>query len=266
MKIAIIGGGNIGSSLALALKDKHDVKVTSRSERTASQLREKGLAVSSNKEAISWADVVIISVKPFQFPNVLRDGSGSFKDKVIVSVMAGLTRKFLMETTGGKEVFRAMPNLGITIRKSLTALAGSGDHANTVEEIFSTVGKTFWIDEHSFDAWTALAGSGPGIVAQLVESLALGGVKSGLPMSLSLSATLDVIETTVELLRNEKPSTLRDKVSTPGGTTIQAISVLKESGAEGAIMRAIYEASVRSREISREMECLISKTSNEQGN
>lgn len=194
MKIAIIGGGNIGSSLALALRDKHEVKVTSKSEKTASLLREKGLTVSSNRNAISWAEVVIISVKPFQFPDILRENSDLFNDKVIVSTMAGLTRKFLMKSTGGKEVFRAMPNLGITIRRSLTALAGCGGHAKSVEEIFSAVGKTFWIDERSFDAWTALAGSGPGIVAELVDSLMLGGVKSGLPASLSLTAAIEVME------------------------------------------------------------------------
>jgi len=253
MKIAIIGAGNIGSSLALGIRGKYQVVVTAKSEKTVSIMREKGFQVMKNRDAVSWADVVVLSVKPFQLRDVLRETYDLMSEKTLISVIAGVRIESLKRITGSKRVFRAMPNLGISIKKSVTALSGDEIEEN-VEEIFSMVGKTFWIDERSFDAWTALVGSGPGILAELIDGLMLGGVKAGLKPSVSLSALLDTLEVTLELLRKESPSSLRDKVATPGGTTIEAIYTMEYEKVKGGLIKAIYDASRRSKEISEELE------------
>ncbi len=259
MKVAVIGGGNVGSSLAKALKERYEVKVTSKSESTASRLRNMGLDVTTNREAIPWGDIVIVSVKPFHLPHLLRETQCMWRDKVVVSTVAGVDMETLRRHMNPREIYRAMPNLGITVRKSTTALTGEGQEWREVDGIFSMVGTTYWIEERLMDAWTALIGGGPGVVAELLDSFILAGVKSGLKPSTAKEAVLDMIRTTVELLKEGNPCELRDKVATPAGTTIEAISVLERRAVRGSIMEAIEESSKRSTEISREVKSSLDR-------
>jgi len=152
-----------------------------------------------------------------------------------------------------------MPNINAIVKSSITALsagktASSKDKA-IAEEVFRTIGDTIWIPEEYMDAFTALIGSGPGIIAELIDALVLGAVATGMPRELAYRATLKLLEGTIKTLERTgwHPAILRDIVATPAGTTIKGIYVMELRAVKAALMETIQQATKRSIELGLEI-------------
>src|SRR6201992_418316 len=171
-KIAIIGGGNLGTAIAEGLiqsgfvSPKH-ILITKRNIHTLHELERKGVLVSDkNEEAVRYADLVILAVKPFQVDSVLTALRDEFRaDKqVLVSVVTGISIEHLARHVGAKlPVVRAMPNTAIAIQESMTCIAASNvgeEHLQYVLELFDQLGKSVRIDEKLMDAATVLGACG----------------------------------------------------------------------------------------------------------
>ncbi|MEM7654013.1 MAG: pyrroline-5-carboxylate reductase [Pseudomonadota bacterium] len=204
-------------------------------------------------------DVMILAVKPQQMDAVLpKLFVQSNQGALAVSIAAGKTisyfRSFLGETA---RVIRTMPNTPAAVGRGITALsAGPGvdaDDRRIAEQLLSSVGETVWVDsEEQLDAVTALSGGGPAYVFLLIEVLAQAGVEAGLPPHLAMRLARTTVCGSGELARlsDEAASTLRQNVTSPGGTTKAALDVLMAEGAlQPLITRAIAAATARSKEL-----------------
>ncbi|MEB3806826.1 MAG: pyrroline-5-carboxylate reductase [Desulfurococcales archaeon] len=258
--IAVIGAGKIGGALATALtKCGYTIVATGRREGTLENMKRLGVkAIRDNRRAVSEADMVLLSVKPVNVPQVLPEIGGELEGKALVSVVAGLRIKTLTEATKAAEVYRAMPNINVIIRRSTTALSGprDGSFSRDVEEVFKCVGTVYWVPEEWLDPWTALVGSAPAYLSILIDALILGGVAVGLPRDVSTNAVLDTIEATVGLLRQRPvhPAEVRDEVTTPGGTTIEALKVIEERSVKAALIKTVEAATEKARLLGAEID------------
>jgi len=176
---------------------------------------------------------------------------------VIVSIVAGLATATIVEWTGVPRVVRVMPNTpclvghGVSVISSTPAVPAAA--LARVRVLLAAVGSVHEVDEPLLDAVTGLSGSGPGFVALLVEALADGGVKAGLPRPLALKLATETLAGTAALLEEtgEHPAQIKDRVSSPGGTTIAGLAVLEQRGVRGALIDAVVAAATRARELGR---------------
>jgi len=257
-KIAIIGAGKIGQAIirALSTSNKFSIIATARRKDTLKNLSSLGVTTSlDNNYAIKNSDIIIISVKPYHVERVFSEVKKEYwKNKVIISIVAGISTSIIRTFTGNPEVYRAMPNINVLVKKSSTAIAyngSSGENKEVVEKIFSLMGKVYWVREELLDAWTGLIGSGPAYLAEIIDGMILGALSIGLPRDIAFQAILDVMEGTADLLRNRRihPAQMRDEVTTPGGTTIRGLAVLESNGVKAALIKAVEEATERSMEV-----------------
>jgi pyrroline-5-carboxylate reductase len=258
LTVAVIGAGKIGSVIVSSLVGRASrVIATGRRDETLKRASSLGAeATRDNVWAAREADVIILSVKPVNAPEVLRQLSPHVSGKTVISVMAGVKLSTLMSALPGATVFRAMPNMNAYVRGSATAVAdweGYGrDERALVEEILGLLGTVYWVPEEWLDAWTALVGSGPAYLAEIVDGLALGAVSTGLPRSVAYKAILETIKYTAELLLkslDKHPAALRDEVTTPAGTTIEGLKAMEERGVKAALIAVVEAATRRSREL-----------------
>ena len=177
-------------------------------------------------------------------------------DNVIITLAAGITKDFVQQNLGKKiQVLRAMPNTSCKVKESATAMAFgryTGKAARDfAEEIFSSIGKVSIVDEDMLDAVTGLSGSGPAYVYYFMEAMIQAGMKAGLPYELSENLTIQTVFGAAKMVIETKgsPKTLRENVTTPGGTTMAAIKVLEQAGFTDAIVEAVKSATKRSHEM-----------------
>jgi len=261
--IAIIGAGKVGSAMIKALRQCYSrvrIIATGRSEATLLNAKSLGAeATRDNDCAVREANFVILSVKPHHFPVVVKQvNRDSWNDKVVVSVMAGIKLSTLRMVMPKAEVYRAMPNINIAVRKSSTAITDvKGEYRDVVEEVFTCFGRVYWVPEEYLDVWTGLAGSGPAFIAEIVDALVLGAVAAGMPRDLAYRSILDVLEGTAEYLRSNPavhPAEMRDAVTTPAGTTIRGLMAMESKGVKAALMKTVEAAYRRSYRIGVEID------------
>jgi pyrroline-5-carboxylate reductase len=264
VRVAVIGAGKIGSAMASAFRDcGARVVATARSRERLQLLRNMGFeATSCNSCAASSADLVFISVKPYHFPHVAGELRGAVDGKPVVSVMAGVPVKLLVKALPGAEVYRAMPNLNVRIRRSLTALYSppGAKHYELVRTALSCFGSVYDVPEELMDAWTAVAGSGPALVAEFLDALVLASLAVGIPRDIARRVAAELLETTAHYLienTDVHPGELRDEVTTPAGTTIAAIRILESRGFKSAVIDAVRDATRRAREIAGEITSML---------
>ncbi|GBL39378.1 pyrroline-5-carboxylate reductase [Nitrospirota bacterium] len=190
-KIAFIGGGQmaealIGGLLAGRLCPAESIWVTDPVAARGDHLKSQfGVRVgSANREAIAWANVVVLAVKPQTLPAVLSEVGSALAQSLVVSIVAGVTIKTIAEQMGGAmRVVRAMPNTPALVREGMTALAlGSGvseEDSRLARTVFEAVGRVVLVEERLMDAVTGLSGSGPAYVFLAIEALADGGCRWG---------------------------------------------------------------------------------------
>jgi pyrroline-5-carboxylate reductase len=260
----LIGAGKLGEGLLSGLLGSQMVPVSHVEATVAHQPRADYLAEkygvkahTDNSKAVAGADLVLIVLKPQQVKGFLQQVKKKLrKDAVIISAAASVTTSLIERELGHPaRVVRAMPNTPCLIRHGMTAIA-AGKHATAddvklAEQIFSSMGRTVVVDEKHMDAITGLSASGPAYVYMIIESLAEGGVKLGLPRELSteLSAQTLLGASALVLHTGEHPAKLKDMVTTPAGCTIDGLLELEEGGLRVTLIKAVVRAAERARQL-----------------
>ena len=221
------------------LKEKYQVKVT-----------------TNNLEVAQATDVLLLAVKPQIFDRVAAPLQDIVKGELlIVSILAGVSLKRLQAAFPLVSVVRAMPNTPATVGSGVTAIALSEQvtpsQLEQAKSIFAAIGEVVEVPEHLLDAVTGLSGSGPAYIAIMIEALADGGVAEGLPRAIAAQLALDTVLGTAKLLKESQlhPAELKDRVASPGGTTIAGICALEKAGFRSALIEAVRAATKRSQEL-----------------
>ena len=262
--VAVIGAGVIGGAVVKSLlKSGYEGKITVAEiqPKKAMELEQVGVTVTSdNREAAREADVVFLCVKPNVLKTVLKEISREIDGKLVVSTAAAVTVKFCKRVVPKARFVRIMPNVAILVQESFTAYCCDDDITNedkeSIKEVLGVMGRFMEIEERYMDAVTAVSGSGPGYISVLVEAIVYAGLKVGLPRDLALiSATQAVLGTAKLVLETgQTPAQIRDSVTTPGGTTIEAIYEVEGSDVRQALMRAVEAATKKSERIRKQWE------------
>lgn len=214
-----------------------------------------------NRAAAEVGEVLLLAVKPQVLETVLAELTpltGRQPPPLIISILAGVPLSRLEAAFTDCPCLRAMPNTPATVGAGMTALAAgkraTEGHFSLAKSLFATVGRVVEVPESLLDAVTGLSGSGPAYVALLVEALADGGVAAGLPRAIAAELALQTVLGTAQLLQESgwHPAELKDRVTSPGGTTIAGVAHLEKAGFRSAIMEAVGAACRRSQELGKD--------------
>jgi len=262
--LGVIGGGIMGEALLSRLIDQgiflpRSIVVSDPQIERLNYLEQTyGVETTpSNARVVSQAQILLLAIKPQMLSSVsedLADRVTSYSP-LALSILAGVCLTRLRLCFPGWTIIRAMPNTPATIGAGMTALAAgpevTPDQWRQAREIFASVGSVVDVPEVWMDAVTAVSGSGPGYIALVVEALADGGVAVGLPRAMAMELALQTVKGTAELLQetNLHPGVLKDRVTSPGGTTIAGIAELEKAGFRAAMMAAVKAAHQRSKEL-----------------
>ena len=268
LKLAVLGAGQLGETLIRGLLDAGLADARSVTVTTLHRTRSRDLArrlgvraAASNAEAVAGAQVVLLVVKPQQVVPVLREIGPLLKPgQLLISAASSVSTAVIEKHLKAKvPVVRAMPNTPALVRQGMTALAG-GRHATArhiarAEQLFGAVGRTVVLDERHVDAVTGLSASGPAFIYIVIESLADGGVKVGLPRDVALLLAAQTVKGAgaMVLETGQHPAMLKDAVTTPSGTTIDGILELEEGGLRVALLKAVVRATRRATERAHEL-------------
>jgi pyrroline-5-carboxylate reductase len=261
--ILLAGAGKMGSAmlegwLALGLSPENVAVIEPQPSRDILALSERGLRLNPARDAAGDVAAVVIAVKPQvadeALPALVTFVGGT---TVVVSIMAGRTLQFLADSLPRAALVRAMPNTPAAIGRGITVAVAnarvSDEQRALVDALLSAVGVVEWIaDEALMDAVTALSGSGPAYVFLLAETMAHAGTAAGLPAALAATLARATVAGAGELLHRSPldPATLRQNVTSPGGTTAAALDALMaEDGLERLMSEAIAAATKRSRDL-----------------
>jgi pyrroline-5-carboxylate reductase len=262
--IAILGAGKIGEALLSGLlgagRAAGSLMFSERSaDRTDELTRRYGVRGVDVPTAAREADVLVVAVKPQDIDPLLAEVAPAVADgTLVVSVAAGLpTSLYESRLPEGIPVVRVMPNTPILVGEAMSAIsAGShatAEHLELVEELLRSVGKVVRVPESQQDAVTALSGSGPAYFFFLVEAMIDAGILLGLPRAVAAELIIQSAVGSARMLADtgEHPVSLREAVTSPGGTTIAAIRELENHGVRAALLSAIEAAAQRSAELGR---------------
>jgi pyrroline-5-carboxylate reductase len=252
MKIAIIGGGNLGSAIAEGLlKSKFckaaEITITKRNIDTLKSLSDRGVNVTANNnEAIKKSDLILLAVKPFQVTEVI---AGLKKDltakHVVVSVITGVSLNDLNEMVKRKNpVFRAMPNTAIAIQESMTCISHSNatpEQLQFVKKLFETLGKVTLIEDKLMDAATVLGACGTAYAMRYIRANIQGGIEIGFDSVTANLIAAQTVKGAAELLlqKGTHPEQEIDKVTTPKGCTIAGLNEMEHQGFSSSLIKGI---------------------------
>ncbi len=268
LKVGVIGAGQIGSAIARALAEsgKYKVIASRRSIEKIKGLEEIGVKITTdNRKVVSASSVIFLAVKPNKVPSILGEVSGLLEEKLLISVAAAIPISRLSSLAPKAKIIRAMPNVGLMVKAGFTAYCRGPNITDSdikvAQEILGELGAYVEVDEDLMDAITALSGSGPAYVALLIEAMAYAGLKVGLPRDLAYRSSAYTVYGTAKLMLETgmHPSTIKEMVLTPGGTTIEGIFYLEEGGVRTAVMKAVEAATRRAREIAEKLDSSIYK-------
>ncbi|GLC80382.1 pyrroline-5-carboxylate reductase [Lacrimispora brassicae] len=251
-KIGIIGMGNMGYAILKGLLKtygKEDLIFTDvNRERCGKITEELGVAHGeSNAWCAGQAKYVVLAVKPQYFDPVLSDIRHKVTENhVIISIAPGITTAQLKEKLGDeKRVVRAMPNTPALLGEGMTGVcydekAFSQEEKETIGTIFSSLGRMRLVEERLMNAVVCVSGSSPAYVYMFIEALADGAVKYGLPRDAAYEMAAQTVLGSARMVleTGEHPGVLKDRVCSPGGTTIEGVSALEESGFRSAVIKA----------------------------
>jgi pyrroline-5-carboxylate reductase len=272
-ELGIIGGGVMGEALlsrllASGIYAAEAVLIADPSPERRKVLAEQyGLSVTaSNRGVVEGSSVIILAVKPQVFDQVARQFQGVSCDSspLVISILAGVPLSRLEAAMPGWPVIRAMPNTPSTVGAGMTAIAAGSrtltEHCELACRIFEAVGEVVQIPEDLMDAVTGLSGSGPAYVAIVIEALADGGVAAGLPRHIAHQLAIQTVLGTAQLVQQTgmHPAVLKDRVTSPGGTTIAGVSCIEELGLRFALIEAVRAASRRSQELGKSQDSVRS--------
>jgi pyrroline-5-carboxylate reductase len=263
-KIALIGSGNMAEAIIAGLlrngiASPQDILASGpRPERGADLQTRFGIQpFTDNVEAAGQADVVIIAVKPQKLAKVLEGLKGKIRPEALaLSIVAGASIQSLREGLGHPTVVRSMPNTPAQIGEGITVWTTSStvnpEQAELARLILSALGQEIFVEEENYlDMATALSGTGPAYVFLFMEALIDAGVHLGFPRRIAEQLVTQTIRGSVNYTQKRKahPATLRNEVTSPGGTSATALYYLEKAGFRTAISRAVWAAYERSQEL-----------------
>jgi pyrroline-5-carboxylate reductase len=260
--IGFIGAGKMAQALAGGIaKDFPDLKfvVSDPSADALTTFEEvvqgRSVAADSNQQVFDQSDCVVLAVKPQHAESALQDVTSGSKRPIVVSIMAGVTILKITNMTGSERVIRVMPNTPCLVGQGASGIAANenvdaGDIASVIG-LFKSVGKVVEVPEEQIDAVTGVSGSGPAYVFRFIEALIEGGVAEGLAPDVAATLAVQTVRGAAELLgeTGESPAVLRDRVTSPGGTTLAALNSLESAGFAAAVIAAVRAATARSKEL-----------------
>lgn len=268
--VVLVGAGNMGGAMLKGwlsngmLPSQVTVLDPSPSDQMKSMLSQSQIAHAETPQGLSAPDVLLIAVKPQMMDKVLPGLKGLVgANTVVVSVAAGTTLATLCDGLcdglGDIAAIRVMPNTPSLVLRGMSVGCPnskvSGEQRGNVNALMAAIGKIEWVeDEKLIDAVTAVSGSGPAYVFHLAECMAVAGVKAGLPEKLAMTLAIETVSGAGELMRQSEdtPTILREKVTSPNGTTAAALNVLmrEENGMPDLLIEAIQAAKKRSEALS----------------
>jgi len=252
-KIAIIGGGNLGTAIAEGLLASEFIKakdliVTRRNPNALIELSLKGVSIiSDNVKAIKSSDVVILAVKPYQLPALLKSVASAFvpNKNLLISVVTGVETKVMRGIIKKKiSIIRAMPNTAIAIRESMTCISGDGATTEQIDftrRLFEKLGKVTIIDESLMEAATALGACGTAYAMRYIRANIQAGIEIGFNSGVASLIAAQTVKGAAELLltRDTHPEAEIDKVTTPKGCTIAGLNEMEHQGFSSSLIRGV---------------------------
>ncbi len=267
-KTGFIGAGNMATAL---IKGLIQSGVYGRDQILASDFNEEALknlssqfglkCSSSNRELVNDCSIIVLSVKPQNMRDVLEDVKGEIRDDhLFISIAAGIPLS-LINGIIEKDIplIRVMPNTPALVQKGASALAGSKsagpEHMAKAMAIFGAVGETVEVEESMMNAVTALSGSGPGYVFRMMECMVDAGISAGLEKEKALKLVIQTFLGAAYLAKESEESlfSLREKVTSPGGTTAEGLAAFDEMGLKDITVKAVKAACRRSVELGKEL-------------
>lgn len=252
-KIAIIGGGNLGASIADGLIMSEfsrpvELSVTRRNLSALSRFAERGCSVhSDNKKAVKDSEVIILAVKPYNYADIIKEIKPVLDPKkhIVVSVITGAWIEQLQKAIGKPvPVIRAMPNTAIAIQQSMTCLAHAGATAKQLDyivQLFDQLGRTVMIDEKLMDAATVLGACGTAYAMRYIRANIQGGIEIGFDAATATLIASQTVKGAAQLLldKGSHPEHEIDKVTTPKGCTIAGLNEMEHQGFSSSLIRGL---------------------------
>ena len=266
-QIGLIGAGNMGEAILRGMVSGGYLKAAQITVCDASAARMEELAKNPLYKAITYCDnpadlveacdLIVLAVKPGQLQSVLSDVQDVSTGKAFVSIVAGWTCSQLRQLLepAGASYLRVMPNTPAMVGEGMTAICLehtlSEEDFDFAKGIFDIIGKTVLLPEQMFDGAVALCGSSPAYVYMMIEAMADGGVRAGIPRKSAIEmAAQSVLGAALMVLSmDDHPASLKDAVCSPGGTTIEAVARLEACGFRAAILDAMVRCAEKSKEM-----------------
>ena len=262
IKIGFIGGGALAESVIKGIADKvidaNNIFVSDHKQTRCDELIQKykiNAAVGVDS-FIKEVDILVIAVKPKDARSAMNEVGGKVKpDSIIVSVVAGLSIARIEEHFTSQTVFRVMPNVAISVGEGMTAFAVGRevkpDDIKIIYKLWSSLGRCVEVDEKLMDAVTGLSGSGSAYAFLMIDALADGGVAAGLPRAKAIELAAQTLLGAAKMVleTGAHPDVLRDKVTSPAGTTIEGVRVLERGGVRSALIEAVIAATEKSKSL-----------------
>jgi len=270
-KIAFIGSGVMAEAMIAGLLRKklakpENITASGPREERGKELEKKYKinSTTDNAFAASNADVVVLSVKPQRLSEVMKGLRGIRSDALVLSIIAGAGMKKIGTGLKHKAVVRSMPNTPGQIGEGITVWACSKDvneeQQDMTHKLLGAMGEEVFVEDEGYlDMATALSGSGPAYVFLFTEALIDAGVHMGFPRRIAEQLVLQTIKGSADYYRHAErhPATLRNQVTSPGGTSAEALYYLEKAGFRTAISRAVWAAYQRSLELGKEKQVHI---------
>ncbi len=254
MKVAILGTGNLGSSILKGLmnselRDNIFISATKRKWvkkpfSDANNLQ----CITDNNLAVKDADVIIFAVQPEQFYSLAKEVKNKIKGKIIISTITGLTLSGMEEVLGKEQkLVRSMPNTAIAVSQSMTCLSYNGNEESikTAENIFNTLGKTLIIDDELMQAATVLGASGIAFWMRLIRATTQGGIQLGFDAKEAKFIAVQTCLGAASILQKQPeahPENEIDKVTTPKGCTIKGLNQMEHKGMSSALIHGLVSS------------------------
>ena len=249
MTIGFIGTGNMGSALMAAMASRYDLCAYNRGREKLERICETtGARPMGSAQEVAWnSDMLILAVKPYIIPDVLRDLAGHIRPETLVVTVAVSLPISLYEAAlgSGTKIIRAMPNTPAAVGAGVTSFCCNAACTETDRDAFirafSTAGITEELPEKLMGAASALTGSSPAYICMLIEAMADAAVCQGIPRAQAIRMAAQAVQGTAKLVleSGKHPEQLKDEVCSPGGTTIRGVAALEQSGFRGSVIAAL---------------------------
>lgn len=260
VQIVVLGAGNIGTRIAEGILASRitnkKIILTRQSGEFSEEEKEKFECQTNNQEAVSTSDIVITAVQPKQMDSLLAEIKDALVESkhLLISVASGVSIERIEALVGKIAIARAMPNTAIRVRQSMTCLAFNElgrEHQALVESIFGAVGMTLLIPENRFAEATVLCGSGTALALKFIRAYMQAGIQHGFNEKDALTIASQVLKGASMIVQKDfnHPEHEIDKVTTPGGCTIDALIEMEHSGFSSALLKAIEAGIKRARKL-----------------